>query len=121
MEAYMDDMQAQGDEYQVMREAQGDDYQDLRLEQGDEYQAVREGQGDEYQEDMETYADARSEWQRDREMAIGGAEGLLKAIFEGHGHTFKGSYTTRWIYMVVILVATLIATMIFQKRKDSIR
>jgi hypothetical protein len=117
---FMDDSQVQGEEYQDLREEQGDEYQDLREAQGEEYQDIREAQGDEYETIMEGYSDERSDWQRDREQAIGGAEGLLKAIFEGHGHTFQGGYVTRWIAMGVILLVTLILTMVFQKRKDTV-
>jgi len=118
MDAYMDDMQAQGDEYQEMRERQGDEYRDLREQQGDEYQEMREGQGDEYEAQMSEYADARAEWQRSREQAIGGAEGILKSIFEGYGRAFRGSYVSRWITMCVICFGLLILILVFQKRKD---
>jgi hypothetical protein len=119
-EGYMDDMQEQGDEYRILREQQGDEYTVLRTQQGVEYEDVRLGQGDEYEEAMQGYSDERSAWERDREMAIGGAEGLLKAIFDGHGHTFKGSASGRWFAMSMILLVTLIATVIFQKRKDTV-
>ena len=119
-DAYMDDSQAQGDEYQDLREGQGDEYQDLREQQGDEYQDLREQQGDDYQESSEGYADERSEWQRNREQAIGGAEGMLKSIFEGYGHAFRGSYIGRWVIMSVIALGMLILIIIFQKRKDTV-
>jgi len=115
----MDDMQAQGDEYQDLRQAQGDEYQDLREEQGDDYQDLREKQGDEYEDAMKGYADERTDWQRHREQAIGGAEGLLKSIFEGYGRAFQGSYTTRWVMTCLILAGLLGLTIVFQKRKDS--
>jgi len=116
---YMDDMQAQGGEYQDLRQAQGDEYQDLREEQGDAYQDLREKQGDEYEDAMKGYADERADWQRHREQAIGGAEGLLKSIFEGYGRAFQGSYTTRWVMTCLILAGLLGLTIVFQKRKDS--
>ena len=117
-DAYTDDAQAQGDEYQEMREQQGDEYQDLREQQGDEYQDLREEQGNDYEDEAGEYADERSEWQRGREQAIGGAEGLLKSIFEGYGHAFRGSYMGRWLVMCVISFGMLILILIFQKRKD---
>ena len=119
-DGYMDDMQDQGDEYQTIREEQGDEYQDAREQQGEEYRDLREGQGDEYQETMEGYADDRSEWQRNRESAIGGAEGTLKAIFDGQNRAFKGHYASRWISMCLILVGTIVLTIVFQRRKDSV-
>ncbi|MBE9506668.1 MAG: hypothetical protein IMY86_01340, partial [Chloroflexi bacterium] len=118
--AYMDDMQDQGDEYQDVREEQGDEYQDLREEQGDEYQDVREEQGDKYEAAMEEYADDRAEWQRNREQAIGGAEGMLKSIFEGYGHAFRGGCSERWSIMGLIMVGLLILIVVFQKRKDTV-
>jgi hypothetical protein len=117
---YMDEMQAQGDEYQDLRELQGDEYQDLRELQGDDYQDVREEQGDEYEDAMSGYADDRADWQRNRKQAIGGAEGMLKSIFEGYGRAFRGSYVTRWATMSVILVGLLILIIAFQKRKDTV-
>jgi pSer/pThr/pTyr-binding forkhead associated (FHA) protein/ABC-type multidrug transport system ATPase subunit len=117
---YMDEMQAQGDEYQDLRELQGDEYQDLRELQGDDYQDVREEQGDEYEDAMSGYADDRADWQRNRKQAIGGAEGMLKSIFEGYGRAFRGSYVTRWATMSVILVGLLILIIGFQKRKDTV-
>lgn len=120
LSGYMDDMQAQGSEYQDLRQAQGDEYQDLREEQGDDYQDLREKQGDEYEGAMEGYADERADWQRYREQAVGGAEGLLKSIFEGYGRAFQGSYTTRWVMTCLILVGLLGLTIVFQKRKDNV-
>ncbi|MGD2143571.1 MAG: ATP-binding cassette domain-containing protein, partial [Anaerolineae bacterium] len=108
-DAYMDDMQAQGDEYQSLREAQGEDYQDMRGQQGDEYEAA-----------MEVYSDDFAEWQQSREQAIGGAEGMLKGIFETYGQTFRGRYTTRWFSMLVIIASTMLLIIVSQKRKDPV-
>jgi ABC-type multidrug transport system ATPase subunit/pSer/pThr/pTyr-binding forkhead associated (FHA) protein len=119
-DGYMDDMQEQGDEYQEIRQEQGDEYQVVREQQGSEYQDQREGQGDQYQESMETYADDRSEWQRNREQAIGGAEATLKGVFDGQNRAFKGSYVARWVSMLLILLGTVILTVFFQRRKDSV-
>ncbi|MGD9002288.1 MAG: hypothetical protein PVF04_06450, partial [Anaerolineae bacterium] len=118
--AYMDDMEAQGDEYQDLRQAQGDEYQDLRQAQGDVYRDLRGEQGDEHEDAMEAYADDRSDWQRDREQAIAGAEGMLKSIFESYGHTFQGNYVSRWINMSLIMVGLLGLIVAFQRRKDAV-
>ena len=91
-----------------------------RERQGEEYQDRREGQGDEYQEAMEAYADGRSEWQRNREQAIRGAEGTLKAIFDGQNRAFRGNYFSRWVSMLLILLGTVVLTVFFQRRKDSV-
>jgi ABC-type multidrug transport system ATPase subunit len=108
-DAYMDDMQAQGDEYQGLREAQGDEYQDLREAQGDEYEVA-----------AEEYADERSEWQQDREQAVAGAEGMLRSMYEGYAQAFKGGYASRWLKMVFIMVGMLGLIITFQKRKDAV-
>jgi hypothetical protein len=118
--AYMDDMEAQGDEYQDLRQAQGDEYQDLRQAQGDVYRDLRGEQGDEHEDAMEAYADDRSDWQRDREQAIAGAEGMLKSIFESYGHAFQGNYVSRWINMSLIMVGLLGLIVAFQRRKDAV-
>ncbi len=117
---YMDDMGDQGEEYQDLRQDQGDQYQDVRQVQGDTYRDLREEQGDEHEEAMEAYADDRSDWQRDREQAIGGAEGMLKSIFESYGHAFQGNYVSRWFRMVLIMVGLLGMILVFQKRKDAV-
>jgi pSer/pThr/pTyr-binding forkhead associated (FHA) protein/ABC-type multidrug transport system ATPase subunit len=130
-EQYQEDMKAQGEEYQALREQQGEEYQQLREEQGDEYrslseeqgseyQDLREQQGDEFESSMEDYGDARSDWQRNREQAIGGAEGLLKALFEGYGHAFRGSYIGRWLISSAIGAGLLVLIVVFQKRKDTV-
>ena len=69
---------------------------------------------------MEGYADDRSDWQRNREQAIGGAEGTLKAIFDGQNGAFKGTYVSRWINMCLILLGTVVLAVMFQRRKDSV-
>jgi ABC-type multidrug transport system ATPase subunit/pSer/pThr/pTyr-binding forkhead associated (FHA) protein len=117
-DAYMEDMEAQGDEYQDLRQQQGDEYQDLRELQGEEYRNLREIQGDEHEGAMEGYADERSEWQRDREQAVAGGEGMLKSIFESYGHAFQGKTTSRWLTMSLIMAGVLALIITFQKRKD---
>ena len=108
-EAYMDDMQDQGDAYQDRREEQGRVYQDLREDQGDEYQAA-----------MEAYSDEFADWQQTREQAIGGAEGLLKAMFETYGPLFRGHYATRWVNLSAIIAVTVVLIIASQKRKDAV-
>ncbi len=115
---YMARREDQGDEYQDMREQQGDEFQDLRQQQGDEYQDRRQSQGDEYADEMERYGDGKADWQRERERAIQGAEGLLKSIFENYGQTIKGSVATRWAAMAAIMVVLIGLIILFQKRKD---
>lgn len=108
-EAYMDDMRAQGDTYQDAQEEQGNTYQDIREAQGDEYEAA-----------MEAYSDEFADWQQTREQAIGGAEGLLKSIFETYGRTFRGHYATRWVNLSMIIVVTMVLIVVSQKRKDAV-
>jgi hypothetical protein len=117
-DGYMDEMEEQGDQYQDLRQQQGDEYQDLRERQGDEYRDLRETQGDEHEGAMEGYADERTEWQRDREQAIAGAEGMLKSIFESYGHAFQGHTASRWVTMCIIMAGVLGLIVVFQKRKD---
>ena len=107
--AYMDDMQTQGDAYQDRREEQGEAYQDIREAQGDDFEAAMEGYSDEF-----------SDWQQTREQAIGGAEGLLKAIFETYGQVFRGHYTRRWLNMIMIIAVTMVLITASQKRKDAV-
>jgi hypothetical protein len=115
---YQDIRQAQGDEYQDQRQAQGDQYADQRQTQGDQYQSQREAQGDEYADQMEIWGEDKAEWQRSREKAIQGAEGMLKSIFENYGTTFKGTVATRWAAMGAIMAGLVILIIVFQKRKD---
>jgi ABC-type multidrug transport system ATPase subunit/pSer/pThr/pTyr-binding forkhead associated (FHA) protein len=114
-----EDPQKMGD-YMDLRTEQGEEYQALRLEQGDEYQATREAQGDEYADQMTAYGDAKADWQRKRERAIQGAEGLLKSVFDNYGRTFKGSITSRWVAMILITLVLLIFIILYQKRRDVI-
>jgi hypothetical protein len=109
MQEYMDDSRDQGDEYQSQRQAQGD-----------EYQAQREGQGDAYADAMKAYGDDKEEWTRNREQAIKGAEGLLKAVFRLNSRSFRGNVLTRWVWMTVIMVVLIGLIVFFQKRKDVI-
>jgi hypothetical protein len=103
----MDDMQDQGGEYQALREEQGDEYQDIRQAQGDEFEA-----------EMEVYSDEFADWKQSRDQAIGSAEGLLAAIFEGYGSTFRGHYAGRWLSLLIISGVTTVLIVVFQKRKD---
>ncbi len=109
MEEYMDASRDQGDEYQSLRQAQGD-----------EYQAQREGQGDAYADAMKAYGDDKEEWTRNREQAVKGAEGLLKAVFRNFYRSFRGNVFTRWAWMTVIIVVLVGLIIFFQKRKDVI-
>jgi len=109
MDAYMDDSRDQGDQYQ-----------DLRQVQGDEYQVQREEQGDAYADAMKAYGDDKEEWTRNREQAIKGAEGLLKAVFKGNWRSFRGTVVIRWVWMIVIMVVLVGLILFFQKRKDVI-
>jgi hypothetical protein len=99
---------------------QGTEYQDRRQEQGDEYQAQREAQGDAYADAMKAYGDAKEDWTRNREQAIKGAEGLLKAVYKGNFRSFKGVVVTRWAAMCAIMAVLLGMIVFFQKRKDVI-
>jgi hypothetical protein len=101
-------------------QTQGDAYQDRREEQGEAYQEIREAQGDDFEAAMEGYSDEFSDWQQTREQAIGGAEGLLKAIFETYGQVFGGHYTRRWLNMIMIIAVTMVLITASQKRKDAV-
>ena len=81
---------------------------------------MREAQGDEYADQMTAYGDAKADWQRKRERAIQGAEGLLKSVFDNYGRTFKGSITSRWVAMILITLVLLIFIILYQKRRDVI-
>jgi hypothetical protein len=97
------------DAYMQRLEAQGQTYQDLRQQQGDEYQ-----------EQMVAFGDQKADWERQREGAIRGAEGMLKSVFQDYGQAFKGKVGPRWATMGVIMAVLLVVIVILQKRKDNV-
>jgi ABC-type multidrug transport system ATPase subunit/pSer/pThr/pTyr-binding forkhead associated (FHA) protein len=99
----------QMDAYMQRLEAQGQTYQDLRQQQGDEYQ-----------EQMVAFGDQKADWERQREGAIRGAEGMLKSVFQDYGQAFKGKVGPRWATMGVIMAVLLVVIVILQKRKDNV-
>jgi hypothetical protein len=117
---YAAQREQQGDEYTVFRQQQGDDYTTLRQQQGDEYQAAREAQGDEYEVAVTDWGESKGDWEENRQKAVNGAEGMIQNIFEGFGHAFRGAVTTRWAWMVGIMVVMLGLIIGFQKMKDTV-
>jgi hypothetical protein len=109
MGQYMDDSKEQGEEYAK-----------LRQEQGDQYQQDRESQGDEYEGAVTQWGEDKGDWEENRQKSIGGAEGLLKGVFEAYGHAFQGSYVSRWAWMSGIMAVLLAAVILFQRAKDTI-
>ncbi len=65
-------------------------------------------------------ATTRRNGRRNREQAIKGAEGLLKAVFRNFYRSFRGNVVTRWAWMTAIIVVLLGLIIFFQKRKDVI-
>jgi len=129
MDAYMDQRQEQGNEYQDSilgqfdgyredSKAQGADYSEVRTAQGDEYAELREVQGDEYSSAMTVYGDERAEWQESREKAINSAEAVLGSIYDNFQQAFRGTVIGRWAIMGTIMSVLLVAMLVFQKRKD---
>ncbi len=129
MDAYMDQRQEQGNEYQDSilgqfdgyredSKAQGADYSEVRTAQGDEYAELREVQGDEYSSAMTVYGDERAEWQESREKAINSAEAVLGSIYDNFQQAFRGTVIGRWAIMGTIMSVLLVAVLVFQKRKD---
>ncbi len=126
---YMDQRQAQGEQYQSQvldqfeqyrldSQAQGQEYSDQRTAQGDEYAILREQQGDEYADAMRAYGDDRAAWQESREKAISSAEGLLGNIYDNFTQVFSGEVYTRWLNMAWIMIGLFAFVLFFQSRKD---
>ena len=92
----------------------------MRVQQGTEYEEQRSEQGDEYAADMKGYGDDREAWQRDREKAISAAENKVNAVVDNFGRTFKGSVSSRWLAMTIIMLVVFALVIFFQKRKDVI-
>jgi hypothetical protein len=67
---------------------------------------------------MKAYGDDKETWTRDREQAIKGAEGLLKAVYKNNFRSFKGVVVSRWLAMLAIMAVLLGMIVFFQKRKD---
>jgi len=129
MDAYMDQRQEQGNEYQDSilgqfdgyredSKAQGAAYSDVRTQQGDQYADLRQQQGDEYATAMEKYGDERAEWQESRDKAINSAEAVLGSIYDNFAQAFRGTVVGRWSILGVIMAVLLVVVLVFQKRKD---
>jgi hypothetical protein len=130
----------QMDEYRQTREAQFTDYKGNVIVQFDEYQNVVktqiadsidketnslegyannvEGQYRDYETDMRAYGDTITDWERNRQEAIGAAETILGIVWNDYNVTFKGVVVTRWIYNLIIAFIEFILILILQKRKD---
>ncbi|MBK7202376.1 FHA domain-containing protein [Candidatus Amarolinea dominans] len=118
LDAYMDDSREQGRKYQDRRQVQGDEYQAQREAQGNEYQDARQQQGDEYAAAMETWGDQKADWERERQRAVKGAEGMLKNIFDNYGRAFKGTVASRWLAMTIVMIVLVGLIVFFQRQKD---
>jgi hypothetical protein len=130
----------QMEEYRQTREAQFTDYKGDVIVQFDEYQYVvktqiaeaidkettsLEGYADNvenqyrgYETDVRAYGDTITDWERNRQEAIGSAEMLLSIIWNKYNGTFKGVVISRWFYNIVITFVEFILILILQKRKD---
>ena len=59
-----------------------------------------------------------TDWEKNRQQAIGAAETIPGIIYDDYGITFQGFVELRWIYIGLICLGEFILILIFQKRKD---
>ncbi|MBN1487966.1 MAG: FHA domain-containing protein [Anaerolineae bacterium] len=71
-----------------------------------------------YQEDMDNWIEEKSKWERDRQKAVSGAEGILKNMFDRYDYAFHGKPEARWATLGGLNLALFIMIIGFQKRKD---
>lgn len=109
MESYQNKLRQQGEQYEKLRQAQGQEYEEIRNAQGEEYRRVSLDYGEELRE-----------WEADREKAVRGAEGKIKAIYENFERAFRGTVESRWLAMIGLAAVFFVLAVIFQKRKDVI-
>jgi ABC transport system ATP-binding/permease protein len=130
----------QFEDYRLTREAQFTDYSNVVSGQLDDYQGVVkkqvnthvdlevnnmktygnkvENQFQDYSNQMQSYGDTMSDWEKNRQQAVGSAETILGIVYDDYGRTFQGYVEVRWIYLGLICIGEFILILIFQKRKD---
>jgi ABC-type multidrug transport system ATPase subunit len=106
--------------YAQQREKQGQDYQKKREDQGEEYRKLTEKQFEDYQTQTEQYGEDLRTWQSDREKAVRGAEGMIDAIYKQYQPALEGDVKKGWLALGTISGVVLVLTIAFQKRKDVI-
>jgi len=112
--------QTQSEQYFKARLAQLADYNDAGQSQLQAYLDDLKAQGDEYSEAVSRYGDERSEWEKNRQKAIGSAEGTHDFVNTKYRRAFRGTVAGRWGALLAIMAGLLAIILIFQKLKDEV-
>ena len=140
MDAYMEDVTTQKEDYFDGRIEQLDDYQneiaditgdwadeqsesmetygDQTKEQVEEFADQSKEQFEDFADEMEVYGDELAVWEKERGSAIGAAEMLLNTIYDNYSRSFKRSVGYRWVIIGAINLALFILILVFIRRKD---
>jgi len=130
MAGYMAANQAQMEEYFGLRSQQEQEYGDLVQEQletsldqqKEQAEKMSEETSDQFStfvDDLDAYGDEKSQWEKDRQKAISGAEMLLKMLIDDFRPSLEGSVFTRWYYLIGLNVGMFLIILFLQKRKDA--
>lgn len=130
-EVYKDQTRQQIEEYKTQVEGQFTVYQqDVRTQVEDhikleeqnmeDYASTVKEQFNGYQVQMEDYGETLSDWERNRQEAIGAAETILGMVYDNYGRAFRGSVIGRWINIMIITFAEFLLILLLLKRKDAI-
>ena len=115
---YSNTVSHQIDNYQVVVKKQINTHIDLEVNNMKTYGNKVENQFQSYSNQMQSYGDTMTDWEKNRQQAIGAAETILGIVFDDYGRTFQGYVETRWAIIGLICFGEFILILIFQKRKD---
>ncbi len=116
--SYAADMMVVVDQYKEKVKGQISEYIEHEAEVMNEYSKQVEKQFTDYFDQVERYGEELTDWQKNRQEAIGAAETILGMVWDNYGVAFKGNPYTRWLYMGLIGLGEFILILLFMKRKD---
>ena len=130
MASYMTANMNQMEEYFSLRSQQEEEFGQLSKDQLNGYLEQQQDQGEQmtekssdqfstYVDDLETYGDQKSDWDKNRQKAISGAEMLIKMFIDDFRPSLEGSVFTRWYFLIGLNVGMFLIILLMQKRKDN--
>ena len=119
LEEYFDLRAQQEEGYAAQTKDQLEEYMDQQKEQAELMTDESSSQYSDYIDNMEAYGDDKSNWEKDRQKAISGAEMLLKMLIDDFRPSLEGSVFTRWYYLIGLNVGMFFLIVFLQKRKDA--
>jgi hypothetical protein len=117
---YQQEMVARYDQYKEAVKGQINDYITAQSQVMADYSQQVQEQYNGYFKDVEHYGNVMTDWEKNRQQAIGSAETIMGMVYDDFGQAFFSTPYVRWGFIGIISLVELIICVIFQKRKDSV-